>query len=192
MKLISLLMTNLAIILMMASAHADTDTINPSEITYGGTGCSAGEAQIKSLGTLTRIRTDELMVKTGVDDPAVNRKSCNLSIPVQVPSGYQIALPTIQVRGKVDLNDNSNARLDTEVFFAGQAGVKQSETFQGGLQKRFKLNFSANNNAWSACGESVNVRVNLGLVVRSARGQTDQGMITSIRIPTNLQVRACH
>lgn len=191
MEWITLLAAGLTV-LTVASTTPDTKIISVGEVSYGGSGCSAGEAQIKSLGTLTRIRTDEFMVKTGVDDPAVDRKSCNLSIPVQVPSGYQIALPTIQVRGKVDLNDHSNARLDTEIFFAGQAGVKQSETFQGGLQKRFKLNFSAKNNAWSACGESVNVRVNLGLLVRSARGQADQGMITSIRLPTNLQVRACH
>ncbi|MBK8451819.1 MAG: DUF4360 domain-containing protein [Thiofilum sp.] len=191
MEWITLLAAGLTV-LTVASTTPDTKIISFGEVAYGGSGCSAGEAQIKSLGTLTRIRTDDFVVKTGVDDPAVDRKSCNLSIPVQVPSGYQIALPTIQVRGKVDLNDHSNARLDTEIFFAGQAGVKQSETFQGGLQKRFKLNFSTNNNAWSACGASVNIRVNLGLLVRSARGQADQGMITSIRLPTNLQVRACH
>lgn len=191
MEWITLLATGLTA-LTVASTTPDTKIINVGDIVYGGSGCPAGEAQIKALGVLTRIRTDSFVVKTGVDDPTVNRKSCNLSIPVQVPSGYQIALPTLQVRGKVDLSANSNARLDTEVFFAGQTGAKQSETFQGRLQKRFKLNFSASQNTWSACGENVNVRVNMGLLVRSARGQADQGMITSIRLPTNLQVRACH
>jgi hypothetical protein len=176
MKLSTVLSSTLAALTLTlaatTSAHAAAVTLgDPS---YGGSGCPAGSASasISPDGTALSILFDSFSVEAGGPNANVSRKSCNISIPVKVPNGFSVSLIDADYRGFVDVPNGSSARLDTEYFFAGSQGPKFSSTFTGPFSNSYTKShqLAASSNIWSACGASVNLRVNSGMMVRAGRG----------------------
>ncbi|MEN9433619.1 MAG: hypothetical protein RLZZ422_1208 [Pseudomonadota bacterium] len=176
MKLSTVLSSTLAALTLTlaatTSAHAAAVTLgDPS---YGGSGCPAGSASasLSPDGTALSILFDSFSVEAGGPNANVSRKSCNISIPVKVPNGFSVSLIDADYRGFVDVPKGSSARLDTEYFFAGSQGPKFSSTFTGPFSNSYTKShqLAASSNIWSACGASVNLRVNSGMMVRAGRG----------------------
>lgn len=122
---------------------------------YGGTGCPGGSASVvvSPDGQELSILFDKYIAQNG-------RKSCNLTIPIKVPSGYQISLFDADYRGYV--SPATLGKLRAEYFFAGERGPVVARTIRGESNYTFTDSLMAE--SWSRCGDSLNMRVNSSMI----------------------------
>ena len=101
----------------------------------------------------------------------MERKACNLAIPLEVPKGIQVGVgPVDQINGFQSL-PTATTRLSVrqEVFFAGSRGKLVSFEKRGVAVGLFKIGneTSLKDLKWSPCGQSVNLRVNLTALLQN-------------------------
>lgn len=151
---------------------ARTTDIQLGEPGYGGTGCPAGTASVSlspDQKTLS-ILFDQYVVEAGGETGRVlDRKSCNIAIPVKVPHGYSISLIKVDYRGFNYLPRSAQSMFNVEYFFAGQRGPSGIRSFRGPVQDNYLItnNLVAEALVWSACGANTNLRVNSSMMVRT-------------------------
>ena len=139
---------------------------------YGGTGCPAGTASVSLSPEEDAISVlfDQFMVEAGSTGRRVDRKSCNLSIPVTIPQGYSVAIIQVDYRGfNVIPAYGATTRLNTEYFWAGIRGPSYSHVFNGPNNQDFTLTngIMAQSLVWTPCGASINMRVNTSIMAQS-------------------------
>jgi Domain of unknown function (DUF4360) len=134
--------------------------------TYGGSGCPANSASVSVSpdGKELSILFDKFAALG--NSQSESRKSCNLSIPIKVPQGFQISLYDADYRGYVAPSTTANLRA--EYFFAGNRGPVFSRMFQGETNYNVRDSLVTVADVWSACGDSVNMRVNAAMSARGA------------------------
>lgn len=163
---------------------------------YSGTGCPTGSADysITPDGSTLSILFGRYEADAG--NRSRDRKTCNISIPVRVPNGYQVSLITADYRGFVDLPKRSDsARLSRTYFFAGQLGFRKNNTFNGRSSKDYLVRdeMLATTGTWSACGRDVNMRINSSMM---ARGKNAYASVDTVDLKSDmkfhLQFRRCH
>lgn len=128
---------------------------------YGGNGCPGGSASVSVSpdGQELSILFDQFIALGNKSEES--RKSCNLSIPIQVPQGFQISLYDADYRGYVA--PRTTGRLRAEYFFAGQRGPVFSRTLKGETDYNVRDKLVTLADVWSRCGDSVNMRVNASM-----------------------------
>ena len=160
---------------------AYADDIALGEPGYGGTGCPDGSASVtlapdaKSLSILF----DEYYVEAGGStNKSMQRKSCNIAIPVHVPQG-------------------AKSTFAVEYFFAGVQGPKFNKVFNGELDKDYLITnkLKASALVWSACGADVNLRTNSSIRVQTKQNKealaTVDSQDVSAAIVYQLQWKQC-
>jgi hypothetical protein len=160
-----------------ANAQAGITLGNPG---YGGTGCPANSASV-SLSpdqSALSILFDQYVVEAG-NGRTMDRKSCNIAIPVHVPQGYSISVFQVDYRGFNSLPAGARSMFNVEYFFAGSRGVRQTKSFFGPAADLYELtdNLTAEAVVWSACGADTNLRVNTSMLVQTNRAR-QQAMAT--------------
>lgn len=158
------------------------DSVYLGDPSYGGTGCPAGTASAalspdaKSLSILFDQYVVEAGGTTGRD---LDRKSCNIAVPVHVPQGLSVSVFKIDYRGFNSLPSGAFSRFSVEYFFAGARGPSYQKTFYGQLASNYTLGneLIAAAAVWSACGQDVNLRVNSSMLVRT-NAQRQQALST--------------
>ena len=189
--------------LLIGSSFAGTafaDDIALGEPGYGGTGCPDGSASVtlspdaKSLSILF----DEYYVEAGgATNKSLDRKSCNIAIPVHVPQGLSVSVLKIDYRGYNSLPKGARSTFNVEYFFAGKRGPKFSKNFNGSLDKDYliKNKLKASALVWSACGADVNLRTNSSIRVRTKQNKealaTVDSQDVSAAIVYQLQWKKC-
>jgi len=152
------------------------------EPAYGGTGCPAGTASI----TLSpdqqalSILFDQYVVEAGFNvGKRVDRKSCNVAIPVTVPQGYSIAIFQMDYRGFNSLPYGASSQFNIEYFFAGSRGPRYSKRFVGNINQDFIItnNLIAESLVWTPCGAPVTLRANTSMMVQT-NGRGEQALST--------------
>jgi hypothetical protein len=162
----------LALSIPLISLTVKADDLRLGTPGYGGTGCPAGSASVtvspdqKSLSFLFDSYVTEAGYTTGRQ---IDRKSCNLSVPVHVPQGYSIAVINVDYRGFNALPSGGSSRFNAEYFWAGSRGPTMGRDFYGPLNQDYTLtnNLLATSLVWTPCGASVNLRVNSSLMVKT-------------------------
>jgi hypothetical protein len=131
---------------------------------YGGSGCpnQSASVTVSPDGQELSILFDKFAALGNV--PSENRKSCNLSIPIKLPQGFQISLYDADYRGYVAPSTVGNLRA--EYFFAGNRGPVFSRTFRGEANYNVRDSLATVADVWSSCGDSVNMRVNAAMTAR--------------------------
>ncbi len=131
---------------------------------YGGNGCPADSASVgvSPDGQELTILFDKFIAQG--NSPTESRKSCNLSIPVRVPQGFQISLYDADYRGYVA--PATTAKLRAEYFFAGQKGPVFERQLKGENNYNVRDSLATVANVWSACGDEVNMRVNASMAAK--------------------------
>lgn len=166
----SLIATTLVGVLLSVSAFADG--LRLGEPGYGGNGCPAGSASVtlspdqKSLSILF----DQYIVEAGSSSgKTLDRKACNIAIPVHVPQGFSVSVFAIDYRGYTAIPRGGLGRFSVEYFFAGSSGLRINENFRGGTDRDYLISHELEAAAivWSACGADTNLRVNSSMLVRS-------------------------
>nr|WP_295900967.1 DUF4360 domain-containing protein [uncultured Bdellovibrio sp.] len=173
--------------------------VSLGEPAYGGTGCPAGSASVTLSPdqTALSILFDNYVAEAG-GARRVDRKSCNISIPVKVPQGYSVSVFQVDYRGFNSVPRGGQSRFDAEYFWAGARGPRVSRTFVGPYNDVYTLtdNLIASAVVWTPCGESVNLRVNTSMMAQTnARGEQTLATVDSADITSgviyHLQWRRC-
>jgi hypothetical protein len=160
------------------------DDIALGEPGYGGTGCPDGSASVtlspdaKSLS----IIFDEYFVEVGgTTNKSLDRKSCNIAIPVHVPQGLSVSIITVDYRGYNALPSGAQSTFAVEYFFAGVRGPRFNKTFNGELDKDYTITnkLQATALVWSACGADVNLRTNSSIRVRTRQNKEAMATVDS-------------
>jgi Domain of unknown function (DUF4360) len=165
MKLLKALVVTALVTLPISPAFAESQ-VQIQGASYGGSGCPDRSASVSVSpdGQELTVLFDKFSALG--NDPSQSRKSCNLSIPIKVPEGYQISLYDADYRGYVA--PATSGTLRAEYFFAGNRGPVFQRTFNGENNYNVRDSLATVADVWSACGDSTNMRVNASM---SARGK---------------------
>ena len=171
-----------ALVLMAVTGTANAQ-ISLGQPAYGGTGCPAGTASatLTEDGSVLSILFDQFVAESGgVTGRRIDRKACNLRIPVNVGQGYQVALIAFDYRGYVAVPWGAQAVFDASYSYIGQpTPVRFSKTFNGGRQENYsvKNELISTTVTWSPCGRQVMLEASAA--VRSiANSSMQQTMMT--------------
>jgi len=154
------------------------DTIQLGYPAYGGNGCPSGTASatLSPDATSLSIIFDQFLTEAGpASGRTIDRKSCNIAVPVHVPNGYSISIFSVDYRGYVGLPRSASARLQAEYFFAGMRGPRFVQDFVGATDRdyTFSNELGVETLVWSPCGADVNLRVNASMMVRNSNRSLD-------------------
>ncbi len=165
MKLLKALIVTTLVTLPISPAFAESQ-VQIQGASYGGSGCPDRSASVSVSpdGQELTVLFDKFSALG--NDPSQSRKSCNLSIPIKVPEGFQISLYDADYRGYVA--PSTSGTLRAEYFFAGNRGPVFQRTFNGENNYNVRDSLATVADVWSACGDSTNMRVNTSM---SARGK---------------------
>jgi hypothetical protein len=187
------ILISLALSLLTGPVLADWfDDVRLGNPEYGGTGCPAGTAAvaISPDAKALSILFDQFVVEAGGGTgKTLERKNCNLAVPVHVPQGYSVSIFQIDYRGFNSLPYGSYSRFNVEYFFAGTAGPGYEKQFNGRIEDEFMIRNSlvASAVVWSDCGQSVILRANTGMLVRTNNlQQAAYSSVDSIDISSGL------
>ncbi len=168
---------------------------------YGGNGCPNGTAQatLSPDGTSLSVIFDQFVTEAGpASGRTLDRKSCNIAVPVHVPGGYSISILAVDYRGYVGLPQGATARIQAEYFFAGMMGPRFAQEFRGRTDQDYTFNNTLGVQAmvWSPCGADVNLRVNASMMVRNTSSldaiATVDSADFSAGIIYQIQMRRCN
>lgn len=189
-----------ALVSMSVAAFAQDD-IALGEPGYGGNGCPAGSASVtlspdqKSLSLIF----DQFIAEAGPGvGKRLDRKACNIAIPVHVPNGFSISIIAVDYRGFVSLPRAATAKLQAEYFFAGMQGPRFVKDFRGQQDTDYVFNntLGVMANVWSPCGADVNLRVNASMTLTNGTAQDAMATVDSTDINAGIiyaiQMRRCH
>jgi Domain of unknown function (DUF4360) len=170
-----------------ALANSRVEIMQPG---YGGNGCPAGSASatVSPDGQELTVLFDKFIALG--NNASQSRKSCNMTIPIKVPQGFQISLYDADYRGYVA--PGTRGTLRAEYFFAGSRGPVFSRTFNGESNYTARDSLATIANVWSRCGASVNMRVNASMVAKGAGMATVDSFDLSHRgLVYHIKYRSC-
>ena len=169
---------------------------------YGGTGCPAGSASavLSPQEDTVSILFDNYVAEAGgTTGRRVDRKSCAIGIPVEVPQGYSVAVFAVDYRGANVIPPGGMNRFNAEYFWAGVRGPTISRVFTGPSNKDFTLtdNLIATTLVWAPCGQSVTLRINSSMMAQTNRNYDQaMGIVDSADVSSGLiyhiQWRRCN
>jgi Domain of unknown function (DUF4360) len=169
MKLLKALVVTALVTLPISPAFAESQ-VQIQGASYGGSGCPDRSASVSVSpdGQELTVLFDKFSALG--NDPSQSRKSCNLSIPIKVPEGFQISLYDADYRGYVA--PSTSGTLRAEYFFAGNRGPVFQRTFNGENNYNVRDSLATVADVWSACGDSTNMRVNASMAARGKGAAT--------------------
>lgn len=160
----------LSLAIAILSLPSFADDVRLGYPAYNGTGCPNGSASValtpdhKSLSILF----SQFMVQANRIQ-RLDRKNCDIAVPVHVPNGLSVSVINIDYRGFNSLPAGTMSQFNAEYFFAGTRGPAYSKTFYGPQTGNYVLrnNLVATAISWSPCGQDVNLRATTSMFVRS-------------------------
>lgn len=183
---------NLFVAFFFATAVLFADSITMGVPNYSGTGCPAGSAALvlspdaSQLSVLFDVYTVEANATRRVD-----RKNCNLNVPIHVPSGYSISVIEMDYRGFSSVPDGASADLDVDAFFAGVRSY--GPRHHRGFKTKTKGDFYVHNKierkdiVWSPCGKDVNLKIHSSLIATTnSKGEQTLAAVDSLDINAGL------
>ena len=172
-------LVTLATLVLALSAEAQIRLGQPS---YGGNGCPAGSASVSITddGKTMSVLFDQFAAEAGnTTGRRIDRKSCNLRVPIKVPQGYSVALIGVDYRGFNAIpGSGAYTEFNAEYFYAGARGPRFSRRFQGPQNNEYLINnkLIATNLVWSQCGAEVIFGINAAATAM-ANSQMQQTMM---------------
>lgn len=178
----------LATLFVAISAKAQIQLGQPQ---YGGNGCPAGSASVSLTadGKTMSVLFDQFKAEAGnTTGRRIDRSSCNLRVPINVPQGYSVALIGIDYRGFNAVPSNgAYTEFNAEYFYAGSRGPRFSRRFQGPQSSEYLINnqLVATNLVWSPCGSQVIFGINA-----SATAMANSSMQQTMMIVDSADINA--
>lgn len=164
-------------LVMAAMAQSALAQVNPDQVSlgipnYNGSGCPLGSVSATlspDAQSLSILFSGFEAMSGGSTGKTLDRKACNVAIPVHVPQGFSVSMLKMDYRGYHRIPQGASGTFDIEYFFAGETGPAYRKTFVGASDGNFLLNnrVDAVATVWSACGADVNLRTNMSLAVQT-------------------------
>jgi hypothetical protein len=202
MKKVYLSLACLFLFCLCTTVFASTPDIRLGVPSYGGTGCPVGSASVTlapDRHSLSILFDQFLAEAGGSTGKSLDRKSCNIAVPVHVPQGFSISLFKIDYRGYVNVPVGGEGRFNVEYFFAGARGPAFQKTWNGPEDREYLLTntLAAGAVVWSPCGQAVNLRVNSAMLAKSNSAFEDAlATVDSVDIKAgmiySIQWRSCY
>lgn len=161
-----------AALLTVSAASFAQDDIQLGEPGYGGNGCPQGSASV-TMGSDNKslsIIFDQFIAEAGPGvGKTIDRKACNISIPITVPEGYSFSIIDVDYRGFVSLPHGAMARFSAEYFFATSRGPRFFKAFYGeqNTDYFFQNTLGLQAQVWSPCGAQFPMRVNANMMLQN-------------------------
>jgi hypothetical protein len=188
-------------VFLSLNVAAFADEIHLNQPIYGGNGCPQGTASavLSPDKTSLSILFDQYAAEAGRSaGKSLDRKTCNIAIPVHVPNGMSVSLFQIDYRGFASVPQGGSCKLNVDYFFAGQSGPTYQKTFTGPMSNEYtaRNTLAVGAVTWSPCGQDVNLRVNTSMTAQSNRYMEDTlGTVDSADIQAglvyHLRFRSC-
>ncbi len=171
MKILStmVLLSSMAVANVQAG---DLNDVSLGEPGHAGSGCPIGtvSATLSPDKKSLSILFDDYLVEAGPSvGKKMDRKNCQLAIPVHVPNGFSVSLLAVDYRGYNYLPRRAQAVFTAEYFFAGIRGPRYMKKFNGSMDQEYTLSnkLAVVAQTWSKCGEDVNLRIATAMRLRN-------------------------
>lgn len=158
------------------SFAAFADNIRIGMPGYGGTGCPGGTVSA-TLSPDQRALTlifDQYVVQAGrASGKRMDRKNCQVAIPIHVPQGYSFSIIDMDYRGFNSLPSGAISQLNLEYFLAFPgapvSGPKYSKRWVGPLNEDYLVQNALGLSAvvWSPCGGDLNLRTTTSMYAQT-------------------------
>jgi len=195
-NIMSLIILNI----LSANVLAKTDQLELGTPVIGGNGCPKNSSSIKLNNNKDEIhiRFSDFYVVAD-EQRSIDRKSCNMAIPLHIPEGYSVAVVEANYHGFLSIPENSSLDLNTEYFFVGEESAKQSRQVIGEAFGDFQLTDAVlmENEVWSKCGEDTIMRINTSMLLKNRnKNELAIAVIDSADINSGIiyqiKTRKCH
>ena len=190
MKYAALVAALLALAATAAVAENPLPKVTFGEPGYGGSGCPDGTAQvIRGFSNQAAIYILDAY-KVGDNGRAIDRKTCAVAIPVDVPDGVSVAIRNVAIRGAAKLPDGLDATVSVEAFTASTHGEINEVPLSGAMDSGYLrfVTIPDDKLQWSDCGADTNLRVNTSL---RTRGNKEAAVSLTALIVYPLATKAC-
>lgn len=140
-------------------------------VTVNGSGCPAGTAAVAVAGdnTAFTVTYSDYLAQTGVGALLTDfRKNCQLSLRVNVPSGFTYAIAKADYRGFAHLESGATALERANYYFQGMSTTTyQSHALAGAFSDDWQFTDATDSASlvYAPCGEQRNLNVNTELRV---------------------------
>lgn len=117
---------------------------------------------------------------------SVDRVSCNLSVPIQLPANKRLVLRQASTSSLLLIDRRASGKLNLDLFI-GKSGeeIKQEESLRGGsrgiVQNVFDLD------AKSECGAQSLLRANQALVINNTRERAGRAQLRDVIIELSVE-----
>ena len=172
----------LALILVAKNAFS----IQIMKRSSGGRGCP--KALIKATPVDLKVGFKDFKVSAS---KRLQRKSCQLVLSLKIPKGQQVSLGDFTLSGEKKIHSASTFDFRMEAFFAGGQGPKLRKKWTNKSTGPISLRYGQKNKSWSSCGQDVNVRFNLSLMLKSKKRSSDFGQLKTLKGKNWLSFRKC-
>ena len=190
MKYAALVAALLALSTAAAVAEDPLPKVTFGEPGYGGSGCPDGTAKV-ILGFSNQAAIYILEgYKVGDNGRAVDRQTCGVAIPVDVPDGVSVAMRLVAIRGTATLPEGLDATVSVEAFTASTQGEINEVKLNGAMDSGYLrfVNIPDDKLQWSDCGADTNLRVNTSL---RTRGDKQAAVSLNALIVYPVAIKAC-
>jgi len=157
---------------LLAAQTVLADDISLGIPGYGGSGCPAGSVSTTlspDAKSLTLI-FDQFITEAGRSvGKTMDRKNCQIAIPLHVPQGLSVSIIAIDYRGFVSIPRGGMARFSSEYFLAGSVGPRFDREFRGPQDTDYLVTnqIGVVGQVWSACGADTNLRASASMLVKT-------------------------
>lgn len=144
------------------------------QIGYGGTGCPDGTvttSKSESRATLTFHLSDMTTTVGSQSGATLDRASCAVTIPVEVPAGKKIESIQAQYIGSAVVSELATLKINAEHFTAGSQGKVHKITL--GATEGSSYALTSLSKIDSACGKAVVLRANFSQLAQTDAGDAD-------------------
>jgi len=200
MKLQSILALVPAIIASASAAPTQRNNgPNPNEISftdisYGGSGCSAGSvANITNDDhTILTLEFAELIAAVGPGVPVTqHRKNCQITLDIHYPGGFQFSIFKADYRGYAQLDAGITGLQKSTYYFSGSTSQISFQTpFKGPDSENYLVTNKLEDASlvWSKCGKEGLLNINAQVQLNEAPGTSSkaQGQLTVDSIDTKV------
>lgn len=165
-----------------APDNADSENVPGLQLgipTYAGTGCPQGSARavLSPDQKALTVLFDQYTVRAG-GGVSTARATCNMKIPVNIPSGYRMQVVKIEYRGFTHVPQGASSIVSAGLRFASRAGGNlpmkrhgRQKRFNGPIDKNFIVASRLQGASFTPCGESIAMISESAIEVASRRGE---------------------
>jgi len=175
------------------AATAAPQGFNITDLVVNGSGCPAGSAQyvLSADHTSVTVTFSQYQASVGPGIPITqNRQNCQLTLAVNVPSGFTFGIAAVDYRGYYQLDNKVTADQQATYYFQGQlAQATAHSTLTGAIEGNdytFRDEFDLASTVLAPCGAKTVLNINSQLRANNGANPSGSGFITDDSIDATL------